>query len=49
MSFEDVTSVRNVEVVLNDGTQNENEMQVWQQRKVDKTNREMSEIRKKNE
>ena len=45
-SFEIVSSVRSREAVSNDGTENEMEMQVWSQRKTDKTNRKKSELRK---
>ena len=44
-NFENVNSVRDDEAVLNSGTQNENEMQVWTQRISDKTNKEVANLR----
>ena len=48
-NFENVSSVRDREAVLFDGTQNEIEMQVWTQRKTGTTNREMSELKRETE
>ena len=45
-NFENVSSVRDDEAVLNSGTQNENEMQIWTQRISDKTNEEVANLRK---
>ena len=45
-NFENVGSVRNEEIVLDSGTQNENEMQIWTQRVSDKTNKEVANLRK---
>ena len=45
-NFENVSSVRDEETVLDSGTQNENEMQVWTQRIADKTNKEVTNLRK---
>ena len=45
-NFENVSSVRDEEIALDNGTQNENEMQIWTQRISDKTNREVANLRK---
>ena len=45
-NFENVSSVRDEETALDSGTQNENEMQVWNQRIADKTNKEVTNLRK---
>ena len=45
-NFENVSSVRDEEIALDSGTQNENEMQVWTQRITDKTNKEVTNLRK---
>ena len=45
-NFENVSSVRDEEIALDSGTQNENEMQIWTQRKSDKTNKEVANLRK---
>ena len=45
-NFENVGSVRNEEIVLDSGTQNENEMQIWTQRASDKTNKEVANLRR---
>ena len=45
-NFENVSSVRDEETALDSGTQNENEMQVWTQRIADKTNKEVTNLRK---
>ena len=45
-NFENVSSVRDEEVTLDSGTQNENEMQIWTQRITDKTNKEVTNLRK---
>ena len=45
-NFENVCSVRDEEIALDSGTQNENEMQVWTQRISDKTNKEVANSRK---
>ena len=41
-NFENVSSVRDEEIALNSGTQNENEMQIWTRRISDKTNKEVA-------
>ena len=46
-NFENVSSVRDEEIALDSGTQNENEMQIWTQRITDKTNKEVPNLRKK--
>ena len=45
-NFESVSSVRDEETALDSGKQNENEMQVWTQRIADKTNKEVTNLRK---
>ena len=45
-NFENVSSVRDEEITLDSGTQNENEMQIWTQRITDKTNKEVTNLRK---
>ena len=45
-NFENVSSVREEEIALDSGTQNENEMQIWTQRISDKTNKEVANLRK---
>ena len=45
-NFENVSSVRDNEAVLDSRTQNENEMQIWTQRISDKTNKEVANLRK---
>ena len=45
-NFENVSSVRDEELALYSGTQNENEMQIWTQRISDKTNKEVANLRK---
>ena len=45
-NFENVSSVRDEEIALDRGTQNENEMQIWTQRITDKTNKEVTNLRK---
>ena len=45
-NFENVSSVRDEEIALESGTQNENEMQIWTQRILDKTNKEVANLRK---
>ena len=45
-NFENVSSVRDGEIALDSGTQNENEMQIWTQRLSDKTNNEVAKLRK---
>ena len=45
-NFENVSSVRDEETALDSGTQNENEMQIWTQRITDKTNKEVTNLRK---
>ena len=45
-NFENVSSVRDEEAALDSGTQNENEMQIWTQRITDKTNKEVTNLRK---
>ena len=45
-NFENVSSVRDEEIALDSGTQNENEMQIWTQRISDKTNKEVASLRK---
>ena len=45
-NFENVSSVRDEELALDSGTQNENEMQLWNQRISDKTNKEVANLRK---
>ena len=45
-NFEIVGSVRDEEIALDSGTQNENEMQIWTQRISDKTNKEVVSLRK---
>ena len=45
-NFENVSSVRDEEIALDSGTQNENEMQIWTQRITDKTNKEVTNLRK---
>ena len=45
-NFENVHSVRDDGAVLDSGTQNENEMQIWTQRISDKTNKEVANLRK---
>ena len=45
-NFENVSSVRDAEIALDSGKRNENEMQVWTQRKSDKTNKEVANLRK---
>ena len=45
-NFENVSSVRDGEIALDSGTQYENEMQIWTQRKSDKTNKEVANLRK---
>ena len=45
-NFEKVSSVRDEEIALDSGTQNENEMQIWTRRKSDKTNKEVANLRK---
>ena len=44
--FETVRSVGDDGAVLDSGTQNENEMQIWTQRISDKTNKEVANLRK---
>ena len=44
--FENVDSVREGEAALVSGSQNEDKMQVWTQRITDKTNKEVSDLRK---
>ena len=44
--FENVSSVRDEEIALDSGTQNESEMQIWTQRISDKTNKEVANLRK---
>ena len=46
INFENVSSVRDEEIALDSGTQNENEMQIWTQRISDKTNKEVANLRK---
>ena len=45
-NFENVSSVRDEEIALDSGTQNENEMQIWTQRITDKKNKEVTNLRK---
>ena len=45
-NFENVSSVRDEEIALDSGTQNENEMRIWTQRISDKTNKEVAKLRK---
>ena len=45
-NFENVSSVRDEEIALDSGTKNENEMQFRTQRKSDKTNKEVANLRK---
>ena len=45
-NFENVISVRDEEIALDSGTQNENEMQLWTQRISDKTNKKVANLRK---
>ena len=45
-NFENVSSVRDEEIALDSGTQNENEMQIWTQRLSDRTNKEVANLRK---
>ena len=45
-NLDNVSSVTDREAVLNDPTQNENEMQVWTQGVTDNTKNEMTELRK---
>ena len=45
-NFENVSSVRDEEIALDGGTQNENELQIWTQRITDKTNKEVTNLRK---
>ena len=45
-NFENVRSVRDEEIALDSGTQNENEMQIWTQSISDKTNKEVASLRK---
>ena len=45
-NFENISSVRDEETALDSGTQNENEMQIWTQRITDKTNKEVTNLRK---
>ena len=45
-NFVNVSSVRDEEITLDSGTQNENEMQIWTQRITDKTNKEVTNLRK---
>ena len=45
-NFGNVSSVRDEEIALDSGTQNENEMQIWTQRMTDKTNKEVTNLRK---
>ena len=44
-NFENVSSVRNEEITLDSGTQNENGMQIWTQRISDKTNKKVANLR----
>ena len=44
-NFENVSSVRDEEIALDSGTQNENEMQIWTQSISDKTNKEVASLR----
>ena len=46
INFENVSSVRDEEIALDSGTQNEIEMQIWTQRISDKTNKEVANLRK---
>ena len=45
-NFENVISVRDEEIALDSGTQNEKEMQIWTQSISDKTNKEVTNLRK---
>ena len=45
-NFENVSSVRKGETAFASGSQNEDEMQVWNQRITEKTNKEVSDLRK---
>ena len=45
-NFENVSSVRDDGAVLDSGTQNENETQIWTQRISNKTNKEVANLRK---
>ena len=45
-NFENVSSVRDEEIALDSGTQNEDEMQIWTQRISYKTNKEVANLRK---
>ena len=45
-NFENVSSVRDEEIALDSGTQNENEMQIWTQIMSDKENKEVANLRK---
>ena len=45
-NFENVSSVRDEEIALDSGTQNENKMQIWTKRITDKTNKEVTNLRK---
>ena len=45
-NFENVSSVRDEEIAIDSGTQNEIEMQIWTQRISDKTNKEVANLRK---
>ena len=45
-NFENVSSVRDEEIALDSGTQNEDEMQIWTQRISDKRNKEVANLRK---
>ena len=47
MSILNISSVRDEEAVLDSGTQNENEMQICIQKKSDKTNKEVANLREK--
>ena len=44
--FENVSSVRDEEIALDSGTQNEDEGQIWTQRISDETNKEVANLRK---
>ena len=46
-NFQNVSPVRDIGAVLDNGIQNENELQVWTQRITDKTNKKISKFRKK--
>ena len=45
-NFENIISVRDEEIALDSGTQNENEMKFWTQGMSDKTNKEVANLRK---